>query len=288
MSLPTAVDTDFARQAAVARKLADALGDFAVNLFIAALILVLTLWISGWAAQAVRRGLERFSKTRDDRTLQIFGSSVTRVAVLIVGGIAVLTRLGVETTSIIDILGAASLAVGLALQGALGNVAAGVMLLVLRPYKVGDFVEISGKQGTVKTLRLFTTELDTLDNVRITAPNGKVFGDLITNFTAHGERRVDVAFTLNAEDDVEKALQVLRAVAEAHPQVRDQPRPIAEVTEMTEGYVRVALRAWTALADFGPVKSDLFVTARRALAEAGFRPAYPRQVAVPHVAAPHN
>jgi small conductance mechanosensitive channel len=282
MTLRTPFDADFAQQAAVARKLADALGDFAVNLFIAALILILTLWISGWAAHAVRRGLERFSKTRDDRTLQTFGSSVVRVAVLIVGFIAVLTRLGVETTSIIAILGAASLAIGLALQGALANVAAGVMLLVLRPYKVGDFVEVSGRQGTVKSLKLFTTELDTLDNVRITAPNGKVFGDLITNFTAHGERRVDIAFTVNAEEDLEQALTVLRGLAEAHPKVRTQPAPIAEVTEMTDGYVRVALRAWTALADVGPVRSDLFVTARRALAEAGFRPAYPRQVAVPH------
>src|SRR3712207_3497796 len=102
---------DLDRHAAVARKMADALGDFAVNLLIAALILILTLWISGWAAQAVRRALERFSKTREDQTLQTFGSSVTRVAVLVVGGIAVLTRLGVETTSIIAILGAASLAV---------------------------------------------------------------------------------------------------------------------------------------------------------------------------------
>ena len=280
MSLPISLNADFAEQAAVAQKLADALGDFAVNLFVALLILLLTLWISGWAAHAVRRGLTRFSKTREDRTLQGFGSSVVRVSVLIVGFIAVLTRLGVETTSIIAILGAASLAVGLALQGALGNVAAGVMLLVLRPYKVGDFVEISGRQGTVKSLKLFTTELDTLDNVRITAPNGKVFGDLITNFTAHGERRVDVAFTLNVEDDIDEALSVLRGVAEAHPQVRNDPPPLAEVTEMAEGYVRVALRAWTALADFGPVKSDLFVAARRALAGAGFRPAYPRQVAV--------
>jgi small conductance mechanosensitive channel len=211
------LNTSFAEQAAVARKLADALGDFAVDLFVAALILVLTLWISGWIAHAVRRALERFSRTREDRTLQSFGSSVSRWAVLIVGLIAVLTRLGVETTSIIAVVGAASLAIGLALQGALGNVAAGVMLLILRPYKVGDFVEIAGKQGVVTSLKLFTTEIDTLDNIRVTAPNGKIFGDLITNFTAHGERRIDVFFSVDIEDDLDKAVEVLRAVAEAQP-----------------------------------------------------------------------
>src|SRR5687768_835342 len=131
MTVAAALQTDFAEQAAVARKLADAMGDFAVDLFVAALILLITLWASGWAAMAVRRALARFSRTREDRTLQGFGASTVRVTVLIVGGIAVLTRLGVETTSIIAVVGAASLAIGLALQGALGNVAAGVMLLVL-------------------------------------------------------------------------------------------------------------------------------------------------------------
>jgi small conductance mechanosensitive channel len=272
----------FAEQAAVAQKLADALGDFAVDLFVAALILVLTLWISGWAAMAVRRGLERFSKTREDRTLQSFGSSVVRVAVLVVGLIAVLTRLGVATTSIIAMVGAASLAIGLALQGALSNVAAGVMLLILRPYKVGDYVEIAGKQGVVTSLKLFTTEIDTLDNIRVTAPNSKVFGELITNFSAHDERRIDLIFVLNMEEDLERALKLLRGVAESHPQVRGQPAPNAEALETLDGNVRVALRAWAARDDYGAVKSDLVIIARRALAEAGFKPAYPRQVAVGH------
>ena len=189
---PARIEDSFAEQAAVARKLADVLGDLAINLVIAAVILAVTLWAAGWVSGLVSRALQRFSRTREDRTLQSFGSSVARWAVIIIGLIAVLTRLGVETTSIIAVVGAASLAIGLAMQGTLGNVAAGVMLLVLRPYQVGDFVEIAGRQGEVKGLKLFTTEIDTPDNVRITAPNGKVFGELITNFTAHGERRVDV------------------------------------------------------------------------------------------------
>lgn len=273
------VEDSFAEQAAVARKLADGLGDLAVNLAIAGLILVVTLWAAGWLSGVVSRALQRFSRTREDRTLQGFGSSVVRWGVLIVGLIAVLTRLGVETTSIIAVLGAASLAIGLALQGTLGNVAAGVMLLVLRPYQVGDYVEIMGRQGEVKALKLFTTEIDTPDNVRITAPNGKVIGELITNFTAHGERRVDVILSVDLQDDLQRAMEVLRQAANADPRVRRTPEPLVEVTDIADGRAKVALRAWASRADYGPVRSALWVETQRALTAAGIPPAYPRQVA---------
>lgn len=280
MRPPSPTDGSFAEHAAVARKLAEGLGDFAVDLLVAVLILVATLWLSRWAAHAVGRALGRVSRTREDRTLQSFGASAVRVAVLVVGLIAVLTRLGVATTSIIAVVGAASLAIGLALQGALGNVAAGVMLLVLRPYQVGDYVEIAGKQGVVRSLKLFTTELDTLDNVRVTAPNGKVFGELITNFTAHGQRRVDVIVGVDLEEDLERALVLLRAIADEHPRVLKTPEPLAEVTEVADGRALIALRAWAARDDHGPVRSDLFVQARKVLTAAGIAPAYPRQRAV--------
>jgi small conductance mechanosensitive channel len=273
----TRVEDSFAEHAAVARKLADGLGDFAVNLAVAGVILVVTLWAAGWLSHMVGRALQRLSRTREDRTLQSFGASVTRWAVIIMGLIAVLTRLGVETTSIIAVVGAASLAIGLAMQGTLGNVAAGVMLLVLRPYKVGDFVEVGGRQGEVKALTLFTTEIDTPDNVRITAPNGKVIGELITNFTAHGERRVDVAVTVDVEDDLGRAMEVLRAVADADPRVRKTPEPLVEVTEITDGRARLWLRAWAGRDDYGPVKTGFLVEAQRALSAAGVRPSYPRQ-----------
>jgi small conductance mechanosensitive channel len=275
--MTTRVEDTFAEQAAVARKFADILGDTAVNLAMAGVILAVTLWASGWAAQLVGRALQRFSRTREDRTLQSFGSSVVRWAVIIIGGIAVLTRLGVETTSIIAVVGAASLAIGLALQGTLGNVASGVMLLILRPYQVGDYVEIAGKQGLVKSLKLFTTEIDTLDNVRITAPNGKVIGELITNFTAHGERRVDVLATVDLEDDLGRAMEVLRAVADGDPRVRREPAPLVEVTDVADGRAKLALRVWAARDDYGPLKSALFVDSHKALTAAGFHPAYPRQ-----------
>jgi small conductance mechanosensitive channel len=129
----------------------------------------------------------------------------------------------------------------------------------------------------VKALTLFTTEIDTPDNVRITAPNGKVIGELITNFTAHGERRVDVAVTVDVEDDLGRAMEVLRAVADADPRVRKTPEPLVEVTEITDGRARLWLRAWAGRDDYGPVKTGFLVEAQRALSAAGVRPSYPRQ-----------
>jgi len=277
LSRPAALEDTFAEQAAVARKLADASGDLAINLVIAALILAVTIWGAKLAGRLVGRAAARFTRSREDKTLESFGSSLARWGVFLIGGIAVLTRLGVETTSIIAVVGAASLAIGLALQGTLANVAAGVMLLVLRPYQVGDYVEVAGKQGVVKALKLFTTEIDTLDNVRITAPNGKVIAELITNFTAHGERRVDVLFAVDLEDDLGRAMEVLQGVAEADPRVLKAPPPLIEATDVADGRATVAVRAWVARDDYGPVRSDLFVRSREALLGAGIKPAYPRQ-----------
>jgi small conductance mechanosensitive channel len=262
------------------RKFADVAGDFAVNLCIAALVLVLTVWASRWASGLVRRALGRFSRTRDDATLQGFGASLARWAVIIVGLIAVLTRLGVETTSVIAVLGAASLAIGLAMQGTLSNVAAGVMLLIFRPYRVGDFVEIAGKQGVVKHLDLFTTELATLDNVKLTAPNAKIFGDFILNFSGHPTRRVDLILHVDHSVDLEDALARLRAVAAAEPRLLADPAPVTEVVGLLDHWADVALRVWVNGADWGAVRSDLLAAVKRDFAAAGYPTPYPHQVAV--------
>src|SRR5690606_30100887 len=141
--------------AAVLARLADLAGDFAVNLIIAALIAVATVFAARWAAAATRRFLGRLRATRHDKTVQGFVVQVVRIVVIIIGLVAVLQRLGVQTTSIIAVLGAASLAIGLAMQGALSNVASGVLLLILRPYKVGDVIEVAGQAGVVQRLDLF-------------------------------------------------------------------------------------------------------------------------------------
>jgi small conductance mechanosensitive channel len=274
----------FAGDPDLVRKFAVAATDFAVNLCIAAVVLTLTFWLARWASQLVRRALQRFSRTRSDSTLQGFGASLARYAVIIVGLIAVLTRLGVETTSVIAVLGAASLAVGLALQGTLGNVAAGVMLLVFRPYKVGDFVEIAGKRGTVQSLDLFTTELATPENVKVVAPNGKVFGEFIMNFSAHPTRRLDMVFHVDFTVDLDDAVARLRTIASENACVLGDPAPLVEVVGLMDNWADVALRVWVGsehcVADQAVVRSDLIVAVKRGFEAAGYPNPYPHQVAI--------
>jgi small conductance mechanosensitive channel len=239
----------------------DWLGKLAVNLVVAALILAVTFWVAGWLSRVVRRALNKVHRNAPDATLESFSASLTRYAIIAVGLVAVLQQLGVQATSIIAVLGAASLAIGLALQGALSNVAAGVMILLIRPYKVGDLIESSTRQGTVKALDLLFTEIATPDNVKVMIPNSKVFGDVILNYSAHRNRRVDVLFKVPLKTDLVPVLKRLRERAENDPRIRKDPAPMIEVTDLSEAFAQAAIRVWVAAADFGPVKTDLMLAA---------------------------
>src|SRR6185312_9563691 len=174
------------------RHMADAAGGLAVNLALAGLILAGTLWAASWLSTLAGRAIQRAHRhSPPDATLQSFVTSLVRYVVVIIGLIAVLQQLGVKATSVIALLGAGSLAIGLAMQGSLSNVAAGVMLLVLRPYRVGDVVEINGKVGTVRRLDLFMTELSDPDDLNVFMPNGKVFGEMIVNYSTPSRRRME-------------------------------------------------------------------------------------------------
>lgn len=239
----------------------DWLGKVAVNLCVAALILVVTFWIAGWASKFMRRTLNRVHRNNPDQTLESFASSLARYAIIAIGLVAVLQQLGVQATSIIAVLGAASLAIGLALQGALSNVAAGVMILLFRPYRVGDVIETATRQGTVQSLDLLFTEIATPDNVKVMIPNSKVFGDVILNYSTHRNRRVDVLFKVPLKTDLVAVLKRLRERAESDPRIRKEPAPMIEVTDLSELFAQAAIRVWVAAADFGPVKTDLMLTA---------------------------
>jgi small conductance mechanosensitive channel len=242
-------------------RLADDATQLAVNLVISAVILAVTLWAAGWVAKLVRGAIGRVHTANPDTTLQSFCASLARYVVIIVGLIAILQQLGVQATSIIALLGAASLAIGLALQGALSNVAAGVMILLFRPYRIGDLIETGGRQGIVKALDLFTTELATPDNIKIVAPNGKVFGDVILNYSHHARRRVDVVFKVPLATDIVAVLQRLRDRVENDPRVREDPAPLIEVIDLSEVFAQAAVRAWTTRDDFAAVKTDLMLSA---------------------------
>ena len=271
--------TTVATKTVVVSKLVDTGGNLAINLVVAVIILVVTIWAAGWAAKLTRRAVGRISiHHRPDAMLQSFAGSLARNVVLIIGLIEVLQHLGVRTTSILAVLGAVSLAIGLALQGALSNVAAGVLILVFRPFRVGDRVCIAGKEGIVRALEWFTTEISDPDNVRVIVPNGKVFGDVINNYSRHENRRIELHFGLDFQDDVDLAMKVLLETAAADPRVLKDPAPWARLTKIGDSSITVTLRAWTSPSDYWNGRFDLLKQARDRLIAAGLHFAYPHQV----------
>jgi len=253
----------------------------AVNLAIGAGILLITLWLAGWAARMARAATGRLHPNGSpDAVLQDFVSSLARYTVVIIGGIAVLQQIGVQTTSVLAVLGAASLAIGLALQGGLSNVAAGVMLLLLRPYRVGDRVEIAGKVGRVRGMDLFITRLHDLDNSVVFIPNSKALGDIIVNLSLPESRRIVMEFGIDYDDDVDLALALLIEVAEADPRIVKTPTPWAKLTALNDSTVTVTLRAWTSPDGYVDTRFDLMKTIKARFEAAGLSFPYPHQVAV--------
>ncbi|MGU3454902.1 mechanosensitive ion channel family protein [Brevundimonas sp. M1A4_2e] len=267
--------------AAILAKAMDLLGDFAVNLAIAAIIFVLTLLAARWASGAARKILGRTRLVRRDPTVLAFMVQIVRVVVVIIGMIAVLQRLGVQTTSIIAVLGAASLAVGLALQGTLSNVAAGVMLLILRPYRVGEAIDVGGASGTVQKLDLFTTQLTNANNHKIVIPNSKVLSDVIVNVTGQRTRRIEIKFTVGYGENLKDACAVLASVARVNDRVLKDPAPWTGVTGLLDSSVQITLHAWVNNADWWQTQSDLMQAGKEALDEAGIEIPFPHQVEVP-------
>lgn len=267
--------------AAMLVKLTDMAGSLAVNLTIALLILIATVFVSRWASKVTRRALSRVRGFQDDQTVLAFAAQVVRVIVYVIGLIAVLQRLGVQTTSIIAVLGAASLAVGLALQGTLSNVAAGVVLLILRPYKVGDVIDIGGASGTVQRLDLFTTKMANANNHKIVVPNGKVLGEVILNLSGQTTRRIEIDFTVGYGEDLGQTRQVLAKMAAAHRKVLKDPVPWTGVTGLLDSAVQVTLQAWVKSGDWWQTQADLMQAGKEALDAAGIEIPFPHQVEVP-------
>jgi small conductance mechanosensitive channel len=262
-------------------KLTDVAGDLAINLVVAALILTATLWAAGWLSGLVRRGLARMPGRRGaDSTLQTFIGSIVRYGVLVMGLVAILQQLGVQATSILAVLGAASLAIGLAMQGTLSNVAAGVMLLILRPYRVGDFVEINGRLGTVQALDLFTTELASPEGLKVVMPNGKVFGEMIVNHSWPSRRRMEITIGIDYGDDIKTALDAMLAAARADERILTDPEPWAKCTGFADSAVNVTLRAWAPMSVFWDSYHDMLVALKTAFDQAGLSIPYPHQVEI--------
>jgi small conductance mechanosensitive channel len=265
----------------ILRQMANAAGGFAVNLALAGVILAITVWASGVLSRMTARAIARAHRGHHaDTTLQSFASSLVRYFVVIIGMVGVLQQLGVRATSVIAVLGAASLAIGLALQGALSNVAAGVMILILRPYRVGDDVSINGKQGVVQGLDLFSTRLHDPDNLLVFVPNSKAWGDIIVNTTETKARRVVIDMVIDRTDDVALARRLLLELARADKRVLPKPLAWANITDITDDGLKVTLRCYAAPSDYGNVLSDLMWAAVQRFRAEGLSLPYPHQVAV--------
>ncbi|RZJ93934.1 MAG: mechanosensitive ion channel family protein [Brevundimonas sp.] len=278
----SAGDRALAVDAAMIAKLTDVVGGFAVNILIAALILGATLMMAKWAAGGTRKALGRVKAFEHDPTVLSFVVQVVRVIVILIGLIAVLQRLGVQTASIIAVLGAASLALGLALQGTLANVAAGMMLLILRPYRVGDLISIDGNIGKVTRLDLFLTQLIDGNNVKIVVPNKTAFDDTLLNLSGQKTRRMELKIGVGYGADLNRAKDVLARAAESQSRVLKEPAPWAGVTGLLDSSVEITVQAWTASPDFWQGKADVLQACKEALDAAGIEIPFPHQVAVPY------
>lgn len=237
---------------------------YGLNVLYALGLLVAGWWLASFVERMVTRALD--STHRIDITVIGFIASLSKYAVLAFVGVAVLQRFGIQTTSIIAVLGAASLAVGLALQGTLSNLAAGVMLLMFRPFRVGDAVEVAGRAGTVKGLTLFTTELATGDNVQVLIPNGQVWGAAIVNQSAYGERRLELTIEMKPDADIDGTIAEGLAFLNGDPRTRKSPTPAANVAKFTLDKVEIAFSAWAKAPDTGALKADLVARLRGRLA----------------------
>ena len=224
------------------------------NLAIAISILVIGLWVVKIATKAIKNILR---KSKTDESLVTFLSSLVSMVFKVLVIITSITQLGVEMTSFVAILGAAGLAVGMAFSGTISNFAGGVMILIFKPFKVGDFVMTQGEQGTVKEIQIFNTYLHTSDNKVIILPNGPVANGNITNFTKAEKRRVDFIFGIAYGDNVQKAREVLTNLINSDERIMQEPVPFVGLGALTNNSVDIVVRVWTKTEDYWNVHFDL-------------------------------
>ena len=190
--------------------------------------------------------------------------------------VAVLNLFGIETTSLIAVFASASLAVGLALHGTLSNFAAGVMLLVFRPVRVGDFVEVAGQAGTVQEITIFNTIMHTGDNVRIVIPNGAVYGDVVKNYSANDTRRIDLVMGIGYGDDIGQAIQIIERVVTGDSRTLTDPVPVIAVAELGDSSVNLVVRPWCNASDYWALRWDLTRKLKEELEAGGCNIPYPQ------------
>ncbi|MDH5358016.1 MAG: mechanosensitive ion channel [Gammaproteobacteria bacterium] len=236
-------------------------------------IVVIGRTVVKWLVKLIRKIMVRADL---DPILINFASSIANAVMLLFVFIAALDQLGVNTTSLIAVLGAAGLAVGLALQGSLQNFAAGVMMIVFRPFKDGDFIEAGGVTGVVEHISIFSTIMKTGDNREIIIPNGQIYSSAITNFSARDTRRIDMVFGIGYDDDMLVAKQIMEDILQEHELVLDDPAPAVAVAELADSSVNFNVRPWVNSGDYWGVRSDLIEKIKLAFDSNGISIPYPQ------------
>jgi len=243
------------------------------------IVTAIAIWLIGkWVAEKVT-GLVKKVMTRanlDVMLVQFLGTIINAVLLAVVV-IAALDNLGVPTTSMLAVFGAAGLAVGLALKDSLGNFAAGVMLIVFRPFKVGDFIEAGGISGVPEEIRIFSTVMRTPDNRQIIVPNGQIANGVIINFNAKPTRRVDLVFGISYDDDIRQAKAIIERIISQDERILKDPEPLIAVGELGDSSVNINVRPWVKTEDFWPVRADLLENIKIAFDNEGVTIPYPQR-----------
>lgn len=268
-------DVDTAALLATMGQYSEIILRYALDIALAVAILVAGFIVSAWAQRAARRSLARV-KGLDD-TLEPFIARCIRYTILVVVFVAVLAQFGVQTTSIIAVLGAAGIAIGLALQGTLANIAAGIMLLLLRPFRVGDYIDAEGIAGTVDEIGLFVTEMRTFDGIFVSVPNSQLWNRTITNYSRNRTRRLDIAVGVGYGDNLDKAKKVLSDVIEADGRTLHDPVPLVIVKSLDDSAVTLQVRVWTGNDDYWSLRWDLTQRIKTSLDEAGISIPFPQR-----------
>jgi small conductance mechanosensitive channel len=246
---------------------------YGMKIIAALAIFVVGRWLARVLSKAFGRALER---TGTDKTLVRFSVNLTFAALLVFVVLAVLGQLGIQTASFVVVIGAAGLAVGFALQGSLSNFAAGVMLILFRPFKVGDYIEAGGAAGTVEEIMIFSTRMKTPDNRAIFVPNGSITAGNIVNASANDTRRVDMVFGIGYDDDIPRVIALLHEILASDPRVLEDPAPTIGVIELADSSVNIAVRPWVQAADYWGLYFDMHKTVKLRFDAAGISIPYPQ------------
>ena len=254
-------------------QLSELLSSFGISLFIALSILIIGRQVVKILIKVISTALER-SNTED--TVRIFVTNLLNTLLMIVVFIAAINQLGIQTTSIIAVLGAAGLAIGLALQGSLSNFAAGILIVIYRPYKVGDYIQADNHLGTVDDIQIFSTVLKTPDNKLVIVPNGSIMNGSIVNFSNQNKRRVDIVASCSYEDDIDKVKSVLADILSRDDRILNEPKPRIAVSELADSSVNFIVRPWVKNSDYIDVYYSLLEEIKKRFDQEGIAIPYPQ------------